>query len=50
MLVVDQVFFEKVAGKTCPGYFLCCSGHLPPNVPVENALYYDQVYRELRER
>jgi hypothetical protein len=38
------------AGKGCPGYFMSISGHIPPNVPVENALYYDEVYRELRER
>lgn len=38
------------AGKGCPGYFLCTSGHIPPNVPVDNALYYNEVYEELRER
>jgi uroporphyrinogen-III decarboxylase len=38
------------AGKKCPGYFMCVSGHIPPNVPVENALYYNEVFEELRER
>lgn len=38
------------AGKGCPGYFMGISGHIPANVPVENALYYDEVYRELRRR
>ncbi|MHC4983690.1 MAG: uroporphyrinogen decarboxylase family protein [Planctomycetota bacterium] len=37
-------------GKSCPGYFLCCSGHIPPNVPVENALYYNELYLKLRNR
>ena len=37
-------------GKKCPGYFLCASGHIPPNVPVENALYYNEVYKELSPR
>ncbi|HUT24993.1 MAG TPA: uroporphyrinogen decarboxylase family protein [Sumerlaeia bacterium] len=37
-------------GKPCPGYFLCVSGHIPPNVPVENALYYNEVYEELSVR
>lgn len=37
-------------GKSCPGYIMCISGHIPANVPVENALYYDKVYRELRVR
>ena len=37
-------------GKKYPGYFMCVSGHIPPNVPVENALYYNEVYEELRRR
>ena len=37
-------------GKACPGYFMCCSGHIPPNVPVANALYYNELYMKLRER
>jgi len=37
-------------GKDCPGYFMCISGHIPPNVPVENALYYYDVYSELSRR
>ena len=37
-------------GKRCPGYFMCVSGHIPPNVPVENALYYNEVYNELMWR
>jgi len=24
--------------------------HIPPNTPVENALYYNQVYEELSKR
>jgi hypothetical protein len=38
------------AGKRCPGYFMCVSGHIPPNVPVENAMYYNEVYEELSVR
>lgn len=38
------------AGKHCPGYFMCISGHIPANVPVQNALYYNQVYEELMWR
>ncbi len=38
------------AGKDCPGFFMCISGHIPPNVPVENALYYYDVYNELGRR
>ncbi|HEX9115716.1 MAG TPA: uroporphyrinogen decarboxylase family protein [Anaerolineae bacterium] len=37
-------------GKPCPGFFLAVGNHIPPNTPVENALYYDRVYRELGVR
>jgi hypothetical protein len=37
-------------GKKCPGYFMCFSGGIPPNVPVENAIFYNEVYKELRQR
>jgi len=38
------------AGKNCPGYFMAVSNHIPPNTPVESALYYNQVYEELCRR
>ncbi|HAU36089.1 MAG TPA: hypothetical protein DCX07_00030 [Phycisphaerales bacterium] len=37
-------------GKGCPGFFLAVGNHIPANTPVENALYYDEVYRELSRR
>jgi hypothetical protein len=37
-------------GRGCPGYFLAVGNHIPPNTPVENALYYNQVYEELCQR
>jgi hypothetical protein len=37
-------------GKPCPGFFLSVGNHIPPNTPVENALYYNQVYEELARR
>ena len=37
-------------GRDCPGYFMAVGNHIPPNTPVESALYYNQVYEELRER
>jgi hypothetical protein len=37
-------------GRACPGYFLAVGNHIPPNTPVENALYYNQVYQELSRR
>ena len=37
-------------GKNCPGYFLAVGNHIPPNTPVENALYYDEMYRKYAKR
>lgn len=37
-------------GKKCPGFFLAVGNHIPSNTPVENALYYDSVYREMCQR
>jgi hypothetical protein len=37
-------------GKSLPGYFMSISNHIPPNTPVENALYYNQVYEEICRR
>jgi uroporphyrinogen-III decarboxylase len=34
-------------GRDCPGYFMAVGNHIPPNTPVESALYYNQVYEEL---
>jgi uroporphyrinogen-III decarboxylase len=37
-------------GRDCPGYFLAVGNHIPANTPVENCLYYNQVYEELCRR
>lgn len=37
-------------GRDCPGYFLSVSNHIPPNVPVENAIFYNEVYQQLSRR
>ncbi len=37
-------------GKPCPGYFMAVGNHIPSNTPVENVLYYNQVYTELCQR
>lgn len=37
-------------GKGCPGFFMAVGNHIPANTPVENALYYNQVYEELSKR
>ena len=37
-------------GKRCPGFFMAVGNHIPPNTPVENALYYNDVYLELSVR
>ena len=37
-------------GKVCPGFFMAVGNHIPSNTPVENALYYNEVYEELSLR
>ncbi|HQH62643.1 MAG TPA: uroporphyrinogen decarboxylase family protein [Clostridiales bacterium] len=37
-------------GKNCPGYFMAVGNHIPANTPVENVLYYNEVYEKLSRR
>ena len=37
-------------GRDCPGFFMAVGNHIPSNVPVENALYYNQCYEEMAYR
>jgi hypothetical protein len=37
-------------GKGCPGFVMAVGNHIPPNTPVESALYYNSVYEELSRR
>lgn len=37
-------------GKPHPGFFLATGNHIPSNTPVENVLYYFEVYNELSKR
>ena len=36
--------------KKYNGYVHAVGNHLPPNVPVENALYYNEIYNKLKTR
>ena len=37
-------------GKRYAGFFMAVGNHIPSNTPVENALYYNEVYQELSKR
>ncbi len=37
-------------GKKCPGFFMAVGNHIPANTPVENALYYNEIFEQLRKR
>lgn len=37
-------------GKNCPGFFMAVGNHIPANTPVENALYYNEIYEKLSHR
>jgi hypothetical protein len=36
--------------KSCPGFIMGVTNMIPINTPVENALYYNEVYQELSRR
>ncbi|MHC4984022.1 MAG: uroporphyrinogen decarboxylase family protein [Planctomycetota bacterium] len=37
-------------GKGYPGFFMAVGNHIPPNTPVENAIYYNRVYEQMSKR
>ena len=37
-------------GKKCPGFIMAVGNHIPANTPVDNALYYDDIYRKMARR
>lgn len=37
-------------GKGCPGFFMAVGNHIPSNTPVENAIYYNEVYEKMSKR
>lgn len=37
-------------GKKYPGFFMAVGNHIPSNVPVENALWYNECYEKLGKR
>lgn len=37
-------------GKDCPGFFMAVGNHIPSNTPLENALYYNEVFEKLSRR
>lgn len=37
-------------GKEHPGFFMAVGNHIPPNTPVDNVLYYNEVYEKLSKR
>lgn len=36
--------------RQCPGFIMAVGNHIPANTPVENALYYDEMYRKYAKR
>ena len=37
-------------GKNCPGFIMAVGNHIPPNTPVENALWYNECFEKMRRR
>ena len=39
-----------ILGKNVLDFFMAVGNHIPANTPVENALYYNEVFEQLRSR
>jgi uroporphyrinogen-III decarboxylase len=37
-------------GKSCPGFIMAVGNHIPPNTPIEHALWYNEAYEEMCRR
>ena len=37
-------------GKSCPGFFMAVGNHIPANTPLDNVLYYNEIYEKLSHR
>ena len=37
-------------GKKHPGFFMAVGNHIPANTPIENALYYNEIYESMSKR
>lgn len=37
-------------GKKYPGFIIAVGNHIPPNTPVDNCMYYNDYYMEMRKR
>jgi len=37
-------------GKKCPGFVMAVGNHIPANTPVDNCLYYNDFYMQMRKR
>lgn len=37
-------------GRDCPGFFMAVGNHIPSNTPVENALWYNEMYEKYSRR
>ena len=48
--IYEEVKRCMYIGKKCPGFFMAVGNHIPSNTPVENALYYNEVFEKLRKR
>jgi hypothetical protein len=46
----DEVRRCVEIGRECPGFIMAVGNHIPPNTPVENALYYNEVFQEMSRR
>ena len=45
-----EVARSMTIGRACPGFFMGVTNMIPHNTPVDNAIYYNEVYEKLCRR
>ncbi|HOX37476.1 MAG TPA: uroporphyrinogen decarboxylase family protein [Candidatus Brocadiia bacterium] len=35
-------------GRNCPGFMMATGNHIPPNIPLDNIMYYDEIVQKMR--
>ena len=48
--IEEEVKRCMTIGKKCPGFIMAVGNHIPPNTPLDNALWYNEIYEKLSKR
>lgn len=48
--IEDEVKRCMDTAKNCPGFIMAVGNHIPPNVPIDNAMYYFETVKKYEKR